>query len=56
MKIAKITDPCQPVGTQMSFWQPECPDGWELVREKPDDEMPSGAKESVVVTCAKVQS
>lgn len=54
MKPAKITDPCQPAGTVMCFWQDEPPRGWEFMHRKPDNEVPREARGRQVITCRKL--
>ena len=55
MENAKITHPCLPPGTQMSFLAHECPAGWEFVREKPPAEIPNTARGARVITCVKLK-
>lgn len=53
MKLAKITDPCQPPGTQMNFWRRNCPVGWKRIGEKLDALMPEAVKGTTCVACEK---
>lgn len=54
LKLAEITEPCQPAGTVMCFWQDEPPAGWEFMHKKPDNEVPVLARGQQVITCRKL--
>ncbi len=54
MKFGEAGDFVLPRGWVMCFVQDEPPEGWEFMYEKPENEIPLGARPTRVITCRKL--